>query len=624
MARSTDAVRLRGIVAALLCCAGACSRPQPAAPAATTAHNLVIVTIDTLRADRVGAYGYGAARTPAMDALARRGVRFDRAYATAPITLPSHATLLTGLYPPGHKARDNGTRVDAQVPLLSTALSQAGFATGAFVAAFPLDRRFGLNRGFDIYSDRLPRQPDGRPSNERPGRVVVDEALQWLSSNRARRFFLWVHLFEPHTPYGNVADPAQAGRPAEARYDDDVAEADRQLQRVIEALGADAASTLVVVASDHGEAFGEHGEIGHSVFIYDTTLRVPLIVAGPGVPQGRTVNDAVTLADVAPTVLPRLGMRTLDADGIDLGPTFDGQALPERELYAETFAPLLDFGWSSLRSVRRGDWKYIAAPRAELYNVTSDAGETRNAVAGDPARAASLAERVDKYSSAEIAAAAAAEPEVAARLRALGYASGSGRSAPGARPDPKDRKPLAARIARVASGELRGAALEDALRRILQEDPGNPQANLRLGYVLLETNRCAAAVKHFQAAIDAQLPGAEAHLGLAGCDAQARRFDASARALAAAERAEPENPVIAANLGVVLSDSGNPARSLPHFERALKVDPDFHEARFNFAVALGRLGRRPEAAAQAQELLRRLPADSPQRPEVERLLAAVR
>lgn len=611
---------------ALFACALAlaCGRAQPPAAAPAAARNLVVITVDTLRADRVGAYGYAAARTPAVDALARRGVRFDGAFATAPITLVSHASLFTGRYPPGHHARDNGMRVDAKVPLLAELLSKAGFSTAAFVAAFPLDRRFGLNRGFGTYGDTLPRQPDGRPSNERPGRDVVAEALQWLGGHRSNRFFLWVHLFEPHTPYGDASDPVQRGRPAQARYDDEIAEADRLTGQVLEALGSDAASTLVVFASDHGEAFGEHGEIGHSVFVYDTTLRVPLVVAGPGVPQGRVVSGDVSLVDVAPTVVRLLGLPALDADGIDLTSAINGAPLGGRELYAETFSPLLDFGWSSLRSVRAGGWKYIAAPRAELYHVAQDAAEANDAAGVERARAAAMLQRADTYSGPELPATTAVEPEAASRLRALGYASGNARGIAGRRADPKDRRELAARIARVASGELRGTELEQALRQILIDDPGNPQANLRLGYVLLESDRCPQATRHFRAAIDAGLPGAEAHLGLAGCEVRARRFAEAARALAEAVRIEPDNPAAAANLAIVVSDGGDPARSLPHFERALRIEPDLHQARFNFAIALAKLGRREEAATQAQELLRRLPPTAPQRREVERLLSAVR
>ncbi len=602
-----------------------CSGSQSSAPPAA-ARNLVVITIDTLRADRVGAYGYAAARTPAIDALARRGARFDRAYAPTPITLPSHASVFTGRYPPGHRARHNGLPLDPQAPLLAEVLSKNGFSTAAFVAAFPLDGRFGLKKGFATYGDRMPRLRDGRSANERPGRVVVDEALQWLQVNRGNRFLLWVHLFEPHSPYGDPNDPARASRPAQARYDDEVAEADGQAGRLIEGLGADAASTLVVLASDHGEAFGEHGEIGHSLFVYDTTLRVPLVLAGPGVPQGRSMRDAVGLIDVAPTALRLLGIdgAPFDADGTDLTPALDGTPLPRRELYAESFAPLFDFGWSGLRALRADGWKYIAAPRPELYDLASDDGEERNASERDPARARTLAVRVEKYSGAEPAESAAPDPEAASRLRALGYASGSQRGRSKSRPDPKDRRELAARFAQVASGELLGRELERALAQILKEDPGNPQANLRLGYLRLDANEIAAAKRHFQQAIAARLPGADAYLGLAACEAAERRVDAAVRALREAERAEPDNPVVSANLGILLSDGGRPAEGIAPLERAVALDPEFHEARFNLARTYALAGRRAEAAAAASELLRRLPGDAPQRVEVERLLAAVR
>ena len=296
----------------------ACSTERPASKPA--ARNLLLITIDTLRADHVGAYGYAPARTGTLDALAKSGAVFEHAYAAAPITLPSHATLLTGRYPPGHGARDNGLRISATVPTLATALHAKGFATGAFVAAFPLDHQFGLDRGFDVYGDFLPRAADGKLANERPAADVVNDAIAWLrqqnlelgtqnselrtpnserrTTNAERRtspFFLWVHVFEPHAPYG---DPAST-RPLIDRYDEEIATADHEIGRLIAALGPAASSTLVVAAGDHGEAFGEHGEYAHSIFVYDTTLRVPLLMSGPGIRAGTRVAGAVTLADVA-------------------------------------------------------------------------------------------------------------------------------------------------------------------------------------------------------------------------------------------------------------------------------------------------------------------------------------
>lgn len=585
-------------------------------PQATSARSLLLITIDTLRADRVGAYGDASARTPAIDALAARGAMFTRAFAPAPITLPSHASLMTGRYPAGHGARHNGMRMDPAVPTLAVSLSRAGFATAAFVAAFPLDRRFGLIEGFQTYSDRMPRGSDGRPANERAGQLVVDEAVGWVREHRGERFFLWVHLFEPHAPYGD----ARTGRPAPVRYGDEIAEADRQVARLVEALGDARASTMLALTSDHGEAFGEHGEIAHSVFVYDTTLRVPLILAGPAIPQ-RAVEATVGLIDVAPTAMALLGAGAFDADGIDLGPILGGAAPRSRTLYAESFAPLLDFGWSPLRAVRSDDWKFIAAPRPELYHLATDPGESRNAIATGRERAAAMQTQVDRYSGTELAFPKTADRETAARLQALGYTSGraTGRS----RPDPKDRRELAARIAQVTSGELHGEALEQLLRQILREDPRNPLANLRLGFVLLDTNRCREAMTNFRAAIDAKYPSADPHLGLAAC--QARQDPAAAAAtLRAADALEPGNPVVLANLGLMLSDGGRPQAAVEPLQRALTIDPDLHQARFGLAIAFARSGRRADAAAEARALLDRLPANAPQRPEVERLLAAVK
>jgi tetratricopeptide (TPR) repeat protein len=722
------------------------SQPDaPAAPSATPhatpsahaaaagermrANGVVLITIDTLRADRVGAYGWRAARTPSIDALAARGVRADRAFAAAPITLTSHASLLTGLYPPGHGARHNGMRLRADVPTLAGTLQARGFATGAFVAAFPLDRRFGLDRGFDVYSDRLPRGADGRLLNERPGRVVVDEALAWLGTMSPERpFLLWVHLFEPHAPY--EADPAFGSSPATRsvsdRYDDEVARADAQVARLVGALAPRAASTLFIVAGDHGEAFGEHGELGHSVFVYDTTLRVPLVLAGAGVNvgaaadvagfaragsatagargsatapasgrdkgqrrgdegEGRSgsaaaavIREPVSLVDVVPTVLELLGLPAIDGDGMSLAPalasalsdvregsgaggdgrsngggsgsssgsggsaTSAGSGAGARTLYAESFAPLLDFGWSPLRSLRVGNEKYIAAPKAELYDVALDSAETRNLLNERSAVARELSARVDRIAPNELpppasesgskgGASASADREAEVRLRSLGYLASSGRAAAapaasvpaGAGPDPKDRVELVSRIAEVTSGELRGAALRAALERLVHDDARNGQMQMRLGFVLQESGACPTAVPHFEAAIAAGVPSADPGLGLAECLGAMGRGDAARRALVAAERVEPGNPIVSANLGMMDLDAGQLPGAIDRLRKALAIAPDLHQARFALARAYGRAGQRADAAREARELLTRLPPDAPQRPEVERLLAAV-
>jgi len=648
---------LAGVLAATM--VAACASPPAAPPARPgSARNLLLVTIDTMRADHVGAYGYAAARTPTLDRIAREGARFDRAFAPSPITLTSHASLLTGLYPPGHGARDNGMAMAPTVATLATALRDRGFATAAFIAAFPLDRRFGLARGFDVYSDRMPRGSDGRLANERPGRAVVDEAVAWLTSVRntsgaAKPFFLWVHLFEPHAPYG---DPARdGGRSVIERYDGEIATADREVGRLLASLGGDLEHTLVVAASDHGEAFGEHGEIGHSLFVYDTTLRVALLMRGPSVAAGRAVPDPVCLIDVAPTVLPLLGLScgarlqacgSFDPDGIDLRPALDGKALPTRPLYAESFAPLLDFGWSALRAVRDGRWKAIAAPRPEMYDIEADRSElndlskTGGAAGRQNAGSASdlplrdLLARIDRISGPDlpptpppspsrIGETPAAMAGARARLGALGYVQGGGGPSSGRRPDPKDRRELAARIAAVTSGEVKGDALLPALQSIVKEDPRNGQMQIRLGYALAELARCAEAQRHFGAAITARVPTADAHLGLALCQAQAGHTGPAISTLLESLSVEPGNPVVLANLGLLQGRQGQTESAVAALRQALTIDPNFHEARFNLALVFARAGRRAEARTEAEDLLRRLPPTAPQRPEVERLLSSI-
>jgi arylsulfatase A-like enzyme/Flp pilus assembly protein TadD len=616
------AIAMISLAMAMIGCARAPQTPQ------AHARNLVLITIDTLRADRVGAYGYARARTPNLDALAQAGSTFDRAYAAAPVTLPSHATLLTGRYPPGHGSRDNGMRVSADAATLATILKARGAKTAAFVAAFPLDHQFGLNRGFDVYGDQIPRAPDGRLANERPASQVVDDAIAWLRTKdqgpRPKdQFFLWVHLFEPHAPYG---DPSTS-RPAVDRYDDEVAIVDLQIGRLLGALGPARADTLIVAAGDHGEAFGEHEEYAHSIFVYDTTMRVPLVMSGPGVQAGLRVADAVTLADVAPTVVRFFGGAMADVDGIDLSAALGGAAILRRELYGESFAPLVEFGWAPLRTIRSGPWKLIAAPKPELFDIGKDPGEQANLAASQPAVVRELEARADRYSPASLPTAASANAEAAARLRALGYSSGSAtrnpQSAMSGRPDPKDRRELAARLAQVTAGELIGAALVSALEGIVREDPANGQAHLRLAYERLRAGDCARAEPEFHAAAASGLPSADLFIGLATCLGQRRDLAGAERALREARRLEPDNPAVIANIGLLQADKGDLPAAIQSLNTALAVDPNLHEARFNLAVAYAKAGRRAEAAAAARELLVRLPPNSPQRPEVERLLRAV-
>jgi Flp pilus assembly protein TadD len=478
----------------------------------------------------------------------------------------------------------------------------------------------------------MPRGPDGRLANERAADAVVDEALSWLKTIGGagvpgrKPFFLWVHLFEPHAPYG---DPArERGLGTRERYDAEIAAGDHAVGRLLDALGPDAAHTLVVLASDHGEAFGEHGEIGHSVFVYDTTLRVPLILRGPRVPAGRVVADPVCLIDVVPTVTRLLGTRTLDADGVDLAPALSGERLEPRALYAESFAPLLDFGWSSLRSLREGRWKLIAAPRREVYDIEADPGELNELVPQaqeTPVQDLTpLWRRVEGISGPELPAASRPPADAAARLGALGYLQGG--RAPGGvqRPDPKDRRDLAARIAGITSGELQGDDRLLALESLVREDPRNGQMQLRLADELLGRGRAPEAERRFRSAIAAGLPSADPYLGLAACQAQRGGIADAIATLELSRQIESENPVVLANLGLLNAQAGRAEPAVANLRRAVALDPDFHEARFNLARVLARAGRREDALAEATTLLQRLPPGAPQRAEVQRLAAALR
>jgi choline-sulfatase len=592
-------------------------------PGARPMH-VLLVTIDTLRADRLGSYGWANARTPVLDSLARRGIRFTRVYATAPITLTSHATILTGRYPPGHAARHNGVAVQSNVPTLATRFKEAGFETGAFVSAFPLDRRFGLTRGFDVYDDELPRDAEGRPMNERAGTNTVDRTIAWMRGRaEGSRLFAWVHLFEPHAPYVATDGSAGGARSAADRYDDEIAVADREVGRLL-AAWRNLDRTLVVVTADHGEAFGEHSEIGHSIFVYDTTLRVPLIAAGAGASTAVVVDAPVTLADVAPTLIVWSGLPALDADGIDLRPLIDGAPAGDRALYAESFAPLLDFGWAPLRSLRRNDYKFIAAPRAELYDLGADPQEDTNVIADRADLARELAARVERLSGPELPArTASTDPDVLARLRALGYAGG-GSSTAGKRADPKDRIAIASRMAEVTSGEVQGQGAIDALNEVLRLDDDNVQAHLRLGFLMADTGRCQAAERHFAAAIAGGLPSADAHLGLARCQVARGASSDALTTFRDARRVEPGNPVVEANIGLLELEAGHVEPAIKSLRDALDDDPNLHQARFALARALARNGQRAPALAEATDLLRRLPAGAPQRAEVERLIAALK
>ncbi len=403
----------------------ACAPPPPPAP--TRPLRAVLISIDTLRADHVGAYGAGPGRTPVLDGLAAAGVRFENAISPAPLTLPSHATLLTGLDPPDHGVHHNTLfRLGENVPTLATHLRQQGFATAAFVGAFVLDARFGLARGFDVYDDQLALSgptSGGAAVAERPANEVIDAALAWIAG-APDRYFLWIHLYDPHAEH-RPPEPF-ASRFRADLYAGEIAFADAQVGRLLAAIEArwpDGAS-LVAVTSDHGESLGEHGEETHAYTIYDATQHVPLLLRGPGLPAGTTIGAMVRLADVAPTLVELLGAPPLPgAKGASLRPLVAGEQDAPRTAYLETLATHFDWRWSPLFGIRNATHKYVRAPRPELYDLRSDPGETHNLASAEPDLAAALDRSLDE----RLGGRGAARPDLAldasarARLEALGY-----------------------------------------------------------------------------------------------------------------------------------------------------------------------------------------------------------
>ena len=426
--------RVRGVVRAgplallglaLLAALGAgsgCRGPQ-----FPPADRVVLITIDTLRADRLGSYGHASAHTPNLDALAGGGVRFARAIAPAPLTLPSHTSLMTALEPPAHGVRGNSIFVlEPGIPTLAEGMREAGFATGAFVAAFVLDARFGLDRGFDVYDDDIgDRLASDSPLSfaERPADAVVDAALAWVRT-APERFFLWVHLYDPHANYD--PPPRFAGLAGGDLYDGEIAFADAQVARLLAGIqrrfGAE--RLAVVVTSDHGESLGEHGESTHSLTLYDATQHVPLLLSAPRLPRGGVVTEPVRLIDVAPTLLELAGVPPLpDANGRSLVPLAVGRSDEERIAYLEAIEPQLSMGWSPVLGIRTASYKYLRAPRPELYDLGLDPDELRNLAEEQPERVSALDEKLLEVLAKARPASTSTALDAAdrARLESLGY-----------------------------------------------------------------------------------------------------------------------------------------------------------------------------------------------------------
>lgn len=566
--------------------------PQPAqwtaVPEPETPWNLVVITLDTTRRDRLGCYGHSGGLTPNLDALAARGALFEQAVTPVPITLPAHATLFTGEDPQIHGVRNNTTfRLPEEARTLAEVLAERGYATGATLGAAPVEAGFGLEQGFGSYDDDFPVQGTLRTGKrlERPAAAVTAAGLDWITEHAGEPFFHWLHYFDPHHPY---EPPAPFDTRHRLAYDGEIAYMDEQIGRLVEGLERLEVldRTWLLCVADHGESLGEHGEETHAYLIYGATQRVPCLLVPPatgGGPiaeaaRGRRVSEMVALRDLATTALNALALpETRLGRGRSLLPLVTGTTSTEQVVYTETLAPFLDLGWTPLRGVRTSRWSYVRAPEPELYDLAADPAEARNLHARRRAVARQLAAWCDYYAAMDRGYQAHTPPPAGVeRLRSLGYV-GAPAVPVGSFPEDKDPKHRMELLTRTMSAnglldpDPQGAA--ELLRSVLRDDPGNPMALRLLARACsrLRDWRCAGEACE---ALLAQMPG---------------------------------DREIQSVLALSLMMRGREARAESLLTGVLAADPDQVFARTHYAVLLARLGRVEQARRFLEETVARFP-----------------
>jgi arylsulfatase A-like enzyme/Flp pilus assembly protein TadD len=606
---------------ALAAASAACGRAPGGAAAPRRARHLVLVTIDTLRADRLGCYGNREVATPNLDRLSREGALAPHASVHVALTRPSHTSLLTGLLPSEHGIRDNvSPSLPPRFPTLAEAMKSAGFETAAFVSSIVLSSQAGLARGFDSYGDRFEADgDDARFLNtiQKRGDQTLAEATTWLETHPRGRLFLWLHLYDPHDPY----DPPEpyatryAGRP----YDGEVAWSDELIGRLdaaLERLGM-RGDTLLVVTSDHGEGLGDHDESVHGFFVYESTLHVPFLARGPGIAPGARLGVTLRTIDVAPTVLELMGVaRPADArySGRSLaGALAGGASPPELASYAESLLPLLHFGWSDLRALREGRWKYIQAPRPELYDLAEDPGETQNLLGAQPQRAEAMRGALGRILDAERTRPAPAGGEaipadLVEKLGALGYLGGGSRgraSTPGADPKDKiDEFKLANRAIREGLIALREKDYAKSVARfegLLARKIESFEIHYYLGRALVALARFREAEPHFEGAVRYQPAYGMAHEALAACRMQLGKRDAAIQAYEAALPLSPKNALLRIRLGEIQRDAGNLPRAAALMREAVALDAKPASYWNSLGMVLGARGELAEAEKAFRE-----------------------
>ncbi|HOW85604.1 MAG TPA: sulfatase-like hydrolase/transferase [Candidatus Aminicenantes bacterium] len=553
-------------------------------------YSVILITVDTLRADKIGCYGNPNVRTPTIDGLAARGVRFADCISQTPLTLPSHTTILTGTLPLHHGVRDNGGFVvPAELETLAEVFKARGYDTAAFVSAYVVDSKWGLNQGFDTYFDKFDLSRFERVSLgevQRPANEVMDEALGWLERKKDSRFFAWIHIYDPHTPY----EPPEPFRTEYGQnpYLGEIAFADSQLARLTDFIDRTGLRDrlFVVLAGDHGESLGEHKESTHGFFVYQGALQVPLIIATPFKPlQGAVAGGTVGLVDVMPTICEMAGLAVPAAvQGRSLVPDlFRPGAEAGRLAYSETYYPRFHYGWSELRSVQDGRYKLILAPVPELYDLRSDPREQKNLVY--------LEKKVYEDLSARAAALEAeagrdalevdlkkVDEETREKLAALGYIGSftdasklQGRKLA----DPKDKIGIFNELSRAREDGLAGDAERaiETIRAIIAEDPTIGDAHFGLGNVLYKARRFPEALEAFTRALDLKPDDSFAAINVANCYQAMGRYEEAEKFVLDYLARGFEDSQLYFLLGNIKIHGGQPGKAIPYLEKCLEVNP---------------------------------------------------
>jgi len=588
-------------MAIVLAVTTACHREPP---------NVLIVTFDTTRWDHVGYATGREALTPMVDALASRGTWFSTCVTPQPLTLPSHTSIFTGLYPFHHGVRNNGTYIvpDRDVTLAEL-FHEKGYATHAVISAFVLDSRFGLDQGFDTYDDDLSGGPKQKMFmfKEVKAEQTAARAVRWLQSERDRErpFFLWVHFFDPHADYEPPAEWA-AKFPGDP-YQGEISYADNSFGFILKELDDQQIleNTVVVFTSDHGDGLGEHGESTHSLFIYESTTRVPLLMTGPGVPAGRRVDQLVRTVDIAPTVLDLAGLEVpAGLDGASLVPVWNGRE-DQRTAYLETFVTRLNFGWSELRGMRGVGSKVILAPRPEAYDLAADPEETRNLLEDG----GSMPD-ADRELMRELQEIVDADPfthgeqqedkldqETRRKLASLGYVWGAPVASEEDLPDPKDRLGFWRRF-QAAQSLIRDNRYDEARQAaesLLEEDPKNVVAMGSLATVLMRLDEYPKALAVYQRMVELDPHRDVAYLGAAKALGKVGQWEEADEMVFGLLKIQPENVEAYTVLGDLALDREDYPAAERWFRKALEIDPDSALAASGLGNCLNRAGRLEEA-----------------------------